>query len=135
MGANEPTSVAIECAGAATVRLGVRKGLRLETPRIETADRLYTIGLQPHDRFLDARQQALGLMWDFLVAEAGLEREEAYGVLSAAVEVELGGPAGMVVLASVARSLLPGEARSGMDEGPFTGAIALSPPPRSGIRT
>ncbi len=108
MGANEPTSVAIECAGTATVRLGVRKGLRLETPRIETADRFYTIGLQPHDRFLDARQQALGLMWDVLVAEAGLEREEAYGVLSAAVEVELGGPAGMVVLASVARSLLPG---------------------------
>ncbi len=109
MGANEATSVAIECAGAATVRLGLRPGLRLTTPRIETADRLYTVGLKPHGRFLEARKQALGQMWDLLVGEAGLAPEEAYGVLSAAVEVELGGPAGMVVLASVARSLLPGQ--------------------------
>ena len=107
MGANEGTSVAIECPGSATVRFGVRKGLRLATPRIETADRLTTVGLQPRGRFLDARQQALGAMWDILLVEAGCTPEEAYGLLSAAVDVELGGPAGMVVLASVPRSLLP----------------------------
>lgn len=107
MGANEGTSVAIECPGAATVRLGVRKGLRLTTPRIETADRLSTVGLQPRGCFLDARRQALGLMWDLLVVEAACTPEEAFGLISAAVDVELGGPAGMVVLASVPRSLLP----------------------------
>ena len=39
MGEHEATFVAIECAGSATVRLDMRPGMALETPRIETADR------------------------------------------------------------------------------------------------
>jgi amidase len=107
MGENEATSVSIECPGEATVRLGVRKGLRLATPRIETPERLFTIGLQPKDRFPAARQQALDEMWAFLTAEAGCTADEAYRLCSAVVDVTLGGPAGMVVLASIERRWLP----------------------------
>lgn len=109
MGTGEATSVAVECAGTATVRLGVRKGLRLETPRIEAPDRLFTVGLHrsDHDR---ARRQATTLMLAYLTAERGLSRAEAYLLMSAAVDLELGGPAGAVVLASVPWALLPGSA-------------------------
>ncbi|MER3486350.1 MAG: hypothetical protein C4345_10620, partial [Chloroflexota bacterium] len=68
MGMHEATFVSIECPGTATVRLGVRKGLTLETPRIEAPNRLYTIGLKAADDFqhgLDfnpARIQAVSLM-------------------------------------------------------------------------
>ena len=37
MGEHEATFIAIECAGSATVRLDVRPGINLESPRIETA--------------------------------------------------------------------------------------------------
>lgn len=113
MGMHEATFVSIECPGTATVRLGVRKGLRLETPRIEAPDRLYTIGLNAADDFqrgLDfnpARFQAVSLMFDYLTRERGLSPEDAYVLISACVDVELGGPAGAVVLASVPLSVLP----------------------------
>src|SRR5215207_5200323 len=41
MGEHEATFVAIECAGSATVRLDVRPEMHLESPRIETADRVF----------------------------------------------------------------------------------------------
>ncbi|HEX2280784.1 MAG TPA: acetamidase/formamidase family protein, partial [Thermomicrobiales bacterium] len=45
MGEHEATFIAIECAGSATVRLDIRPGMVLETPRIETADRIFVMGL------------------------------------------------------------------------------------------
>ncbi|MFM9105522.1 MAG: acetamidase/formamidase family protein [Chloroflexota bacterium] len=108
MGENEATSVSIECPGAATVRLGIRKGLRLQTPRIEHADRIFTIGVRPKDQFPDAREEALDRMWEYLTGEAGCTPDEAYRLCSAVVDVHLGGPAGMVVLASIERRWLPG---------------------------
>jgi amidase len=107
MGENEATSVSIECPGEATVRLGVRKGLRLITPRIEHPDRIFTIGLRPKGHFDDARDDALDRMWEFLTGEAGCTPDEAYRLCSAVVDVHLGGPAGMVVLASIERRWLP----------------------------
>ncbi|MCC6312570.1 MAG: acetamidase/formamidase family protein [Thermomicrobiales bacterium] len=106
MGANEITGVSIECPGAATVRLHVRKGLRLVTPRVETLTRIYTIGLQPQGRYAEARAQAANLMWDYLVNERGCAPDAAYLLCSSELDVELGGPAGMVVLAGMARAPL-----------------------------
>lgn len=112
MGAAEVTYVSIECPGTATVRLGVRKGLRLTTPRIEAPDRVYTIGLDggsdiaTSGSFQIARKQATDLMLDYLTTERGLSFEDAYVVISACVDLEFGGPAGAVALASVPLSVL-----------------------------
>jgi amidase len=101
MGEHEPTSIAIECAGSATVRLDARPGLRLETPRIETAERLYTVGLGGRGDYRSARQQAARLLFEYLTREAGLSPREAYVFLSACGDLSLGGPAGTIVLGSV----------------------------------
>jgi len=111
MGAHEPTFVSIECPGVATVRLRVRKGLALQTPRIETPDRLYTVGLTADDSsfgldFNPARRQAVALMFDYLTRERGFSPEDAYILTSACVDLELGGPAGAVVLASIPLAVL-----------------------------
>lgn len=107
MGVHEATFVSIECPGTATVRLDVRKGLALETPRIEAPDRLSTIGLKHGDDYDGARRQAVSLMFDYLTTERGLSPEDAYVVTSAAVDVEFGGPTAAVVLASVPLTVLP----------------------------
>lgn len=113
MGLHEATYVSIEGPGSATVRLGVRRGLTLTTPRIESPEKLYTIGLHSGGEigtsgdFHRARLQATKLMFEMLTKEHGLTAEEAYLLVSAAVDLEFGGPAGAVVLAAVPRSLLP----------------------------
>lgn len=106
MGAHEATFVSIECPGTAIVRLDVRKGLRLETPRIEAPDRFSTIGLKEGDDYDGARRQAVSLMFDYLTKERGLSVEDAYVVTSACVDVEFGGPTAAVVLASVPLDIL-----------------------------
>jgi amidase len=112
MGAAEVTYVSIECPGTATVRLGLRKGLALATPRIEAPDRLYTIGLDGSGDiatggdFQIARKQATDLMLAYLTKERGLSFDDAYVVISACVDLEFGGPAGAVALASVPLSIL-----------------------------
>jgi amidase len=72
MGEHEATFVAIECAGSATVRLDVRQGVTLETPRIETANRVYVIGLSPCGDYGAARLQAARLLYEYLTVEADL---------------------------------------------------------------
>ncbi|HKG26228.1 MAG TPA: acetamidase/formamidase family protein [Thermomicrobiales bacterium] len=112
MGAAEVTYVSIECPGAATVRLGIRKGLALETPRIEAPDRVYAIGLDGSGDvatggdFQVARKQATDLLLTYLTAERGLSFDDAYVVISACGDLEFGGPAGAVALASVPLSVL-----------------------------
>jgi amidase len=106
MGAHEATFVSIECPGTATVRLGVRKGLRLQTPRIESPERLYVIGLGEGTDFNAARQQAVDLLHAYLTAERGLTAEESYALISAAGDLEFGGPVNAIVLASVPRAAL-----------------------------
>jgi amidase len=112
MGAAEVTYVSIECPGSATVRLDVRKGLALATPRIEAPDRVYTIGLDGSGDlatggdFQVARKQATDLMLDYLTTERGLAFEDAYVLMSACIDLEFGGPAGAVALASVPLAVL-----------------------------
>ena len=101
MGAHEATFVAIECPGTATVRLGVRKGLALKTPRIESPERHYCVGLSKEGDFNCARIQAVALLHAYLTQERGLTPEESYAVISAAGDIEFGGPVSAVVLASV----------------------------------
>lgn len=106
MGWGEATKVSIECPGTATVRLGVRKGLTLETPRIEANGRLYTVGLGEEVDFETSRRQAIGLMFDYLTKERGLSEEDAYVVCSSAVDLEYGGPMSAVTLASISLDVL-----------------------------
>jgi amidase len=101
MGEHEATFVAIECAGTATVRLGVRRGLRLETPRIETAERVFVLGLSDCGDYGAARLQAARLLFALLTDELGLSPREAYGLISARGDLTLGGPAGTIVVASI----------------------------------
>jgi amidase len=101
MGEHEATFVAIECAGSATVRLDVRPGMALETPRIETADRIFVIGLSPCGDYGAARLQAARLLYELLTREGELTPREAYAVISARGDLALGGPAGTIVLGSV----------------------------------
>ena len=101
MGEHEATFVAIECAGSATVRLSARPGMALETPRIETADRIFVIGLSACGDYGAARQQAARLLYELLTREAELTPREAYAVISARGDLTLGGPAGTIVLGSV----------------------------------
>ncbi len=107
MGRGEATSVSIECPGTATVRLGLRKGLKLETPRIETPERIYTVGLRPKGDFDGSREQATSLMFEYLTVERGLSPWDAYVVCSAVVDIEYGGPAGSITLASVRYDIFP----------------------------
>ena len=113
MGDGEATSVSIECAGAATVRLGVRKGLDLQMPRIETPDRLYTIGLGDRGNYTSARRHACDQLFNYLTEERKLTAEDAYLLFSAAVDLSFGGPAGAVVLASVPLAVLSQRRSSG----------------------
>jgi amidase len=106
MGDAEATSVSIESAGAATVRLGLRKHANLLMPRIETADRLYVVGLADRGDFTAARRHACDQMFAYLTEERRLTPEDAYILFSAAVDLTFGGPAGAVVLASVPLDVL-----------------------------
>jgi amidase len=108
MGANEATFVAIECPGTATVRLGVRKGLNLRTPRIESPERHYCVGLGAPGDYETARTMAVLLLYGYLTKERGLTAEEAYAVISAVGDLEFGGPVSAVVLASVPVSVFAG---------------------------
>ncbi len=103
MGEHEATFVAIECAGTATVRLGVRPGLHLETPRIETADRVYVAGLSQCGDYGAARLQAARLLFELLTRECDFTPREAYLLIAARGDLSLGGPAGTIVLGSVPR--------------------------------
>jgi amidase len=106
MGDGEATSIAIECSGAATVRLGIRKGLDLMMPRVETPERLYTIGLADRGEYTAARRHACDQMFTYLTEERRLTVEDAYILFSAAVDLTFGGPAGAVVLAGVPLDVL-----------------------------
>ncbi len=103
MGEHEATFVAIECAGKATIRLDVRPGLNLESPRIETADRVYVMGLNARGDYGAARLQAARLLYEFLTREENLTPREAYTFISARGDLTLGGPAGTIILGSVPR--------------------------------
>jgi hypothetical protein len=64
------------------------------------------MGIAPRGQYLDARAQAVRLLFALLINEAGLSPRDAHIVISAVGDIQLGGPAGMIVLASVPRWVL-----------------------------
>ena len=106
MGDAEATSVSIECAGAATVRLSVEKALDIQMPRIEADGKLYTVGLAERGNYVAARRHAADQLFNYLTAERRLTPEDAYILFSAAADLTFGGPAGAVGLASIPLDVL-----------------------------
>jgi len=106
MGANEATYVAIEAPGVATVRLDVRKGLSFPGPRVESPERTYVLGMDgPPTYNLDAaRTQAAERLFAYLTEERGLTLDEAHTLIAAAGDIELGGPASAIAVASAPNS-------------------------------
>lgn len=106
MGDGEATSVSIECAGAATVRLSVDKTLDIQMPRVISDGRLHTIGLAERGNYVAARRHAADQLFNYLTEERRLTAEDAYTLFSAAGDLTFGGPAGAVVLASIPLDVL-----------------------------
>jgi amidase len=92
MAKGEPTLIAIEVAGTATVSLDVVRGLHLRAPRVDTGTEVVCVGLG--DPVQAAVAAACESLFSYLVDEHGWDRGDAYVVMSAAAHVELGGPAG-----------------------------------------
>jgi acetamidase/formamidase len=108
MGQGEPTAVALEAAGVATLRIDLEKQRSLPSPRLRVGTDTFVVGLGADH--VAARQQAIALALDFLIDECGLEPFEAYAYASARVGVRFGGPAGPAVLAVIPA---PDQDRSG----------------------
>ncbi|HEX5166437.1 MAG TPA: acetamidase/formamidase family protein [Thermomicrobiales bacterium] len=106
MGDGEATSVSIECAGAATVRLSADKQVDLQMPRIVSDGRLFTVGLAERGNYTSARRHAADQLFNYLTVERRLTAEDAYTLFSAAGDLSFGGPAGAVVLASIPLDVL-----------------------------
>jgi len=99
MGQGEPTAVALEAAGVATLRIELEKARHISSPRLRTGSETILVGLG--ENHVEARQRAIEQALDYLVDECGLELFEAYTYASARVGVRMGGPAGATVLAVV----------------------------------
>lgn len=106
MGVGESTSIAIECAGSATVRFDLRPDLELSMPRVASPERLYVIGIADNRDCADAARVAIREMYQLLTLEAGVPEGDAQLIVSAAVDLEFGGPASAIVLASVPLALI-----------------------------
>lgn len=95
MGHGEPTFVAIEAAGTATVRIDVEKGSDLRLPRLRTGRSTVCVGMGQD--YPQARTSAVQQAFDLLTGTHGLSAREAYGYASGCVELRPAGPAGSMV--------------------------------------
>jgi acetamidase/formamidase len=86
-GDGEVCLTAIETGMRGTVRLTVRKDLRLDTPRAETPDAWITMGFD--EDLDDAAKQALREMIKLLSELTGLERQDAYTLCSLAANLRV----------------------------------------------
>jgi acetamidase/formamidase len=86
-GDGEVTLTGLETSVRGTVQVTLRKGRRLNWPRAETPTHYIAMGLHPD---LDqAAQLATRELIDFLVAEKGLSRDEAYILTSVAADLHV----------------------------------------------
>jgi acetamidase/formamidase len=76
---------AVECSLKGEVQVLVHKGERLRWPRAETPTHYVTLGLHPD--LDEAAKIATSEMLDFLAANKGLTRENAYMLASAAMDL------------------------------------------------
>jgi acetamidase/formamidase len=86
-GDGEVCVTAIETNLTGTFRFTVRKDLKLRWPRAETPTHFMTMGL--HEDLNEAARRAAKEMIDYLTAERGLSRDDAYMLTSAAVDLHV----------------------------------------------
>ena len=86
-GDGEVTLTGLETSVRGTVQVSVRKGRRLHWPRAETPTHYIAMGLHPD--LDEAAQMATRELIDFLVADKGLSRDEAYILGSVAVDLRV----------------------------------------------
>jgi acetamidase/formamidase len=86
-GDGEVTGTALETSLRGTFELRVRKGQRLHWPRAETPTHYIAMGL--HEDLDEAVRLATREMVEFLVAEKGLTRDEAYMLCSLAADLHV----------------------------------------------
>ncbi len=86
-GDGEVSLTALETSLRGTVEVIVRKGLRLGWPRAETPTHFIAMGL--HTDLDEAARLATREMIDFLVAEKGMTRDDAYMLCSLAVDLRV----------------------------------------------
>jgi len=83
----EVTGTALETSLRGTFDVRVRKGQRLRWPRAETPTQYITMGL--HEDLDEAARLATREMIDFLVAQKGLSRDDAYVLCSLAADLHV----------------------------------------------
>lgn len=86
-GDGEVSLTAIETSLRGTIEVRVRKGERLRWPRAETPTHFITMGLDPD--LDEAARMATREMIDYLVSEKGIPRDEAYILVSVAVDLHV----------------------------------------------
>jgi acetamidase/formamidase len=86
-GDGEVTGTALETSLKGTIEVRVRKGRPLRWPRAETPTHYMTMGLDPD--LDEASRLATREMVDYLVAEKGLSRDDAYILCSLAVDLHV----------------------------------------------
>ncbi len=86
-GDGEVTVTALETSLRGTVQIFVRKGKQIRWPRAETPTHFITMGLHPD--LDEAARMATREMIDFLVAEKGMSRDDAYIFSSLAVDLRV----------------------------------------------
>jgi amidase len=99
MGIAEPTWVSLEAAGEATLRISVVKQMPLAYPRLRVGTSTYFLGM--NDDYKIAHQIALDAAFAYLTGELGMSAFDAYAYASARIDMRLGGPATVVVMAVV----------------------------------
>ena len=99
MGTQEPTWVSLEAAGSATLRIDLETGMKLNYPRLHLKGATYFLGMA--DTYEQSHHIALDEAFHYLTEVRGLDSFEAYAYVSAAVDMRLGGPATVIVMAVV----------------------------------
>jgi acetamidase/formamidase len=97
MGTAEPTSVSLEAAGQATLRIGIEPAMGLRFPQLRRGGETFFLGIA--ESFDDAHALALEQAYDHLVEKRGIDPFEAYALISARCDMRLGGPASAIVMA------------------------------------
>src|SRR5437868_8925332 len=86
-GDGEVSLTALETSLRGTVQVTLRKGKHLNWPRAETPTHYIAMGL--HEDLDEAARLATREMVDFLVAEKGLSRDDAYMLCSLAANLRV----------------------------------------------
>ena len=86
-GDGEVTGTALETSLTGTIEVRLRKGQRLKWPRAETPTHYVTMGLDPD--LDEAVRLATREMVEYLVAEKGLSRDDAYILCSLSVDLRV----------------------------------------------